>query len=416
MSTDGSLLIGGSPSGFDLVVATKAATGAVSNSTFSGTYYSAALENDASGSTGTTNSIDSYYGSVLGLGEGDGVTHQRLVYFDSSSAFDSTISVPETFNGGAVYNDGSFQNMLGVNGQALLQVGTTTFYSLRINLQAKSTTASGVFINPLGVLNAASYAPITNSAAPGEFVSIFGSGLASGVFTPSSLPLPTKLGGVQVMVNGRLAPLSYVGPTQINILVPYATSEQFVTFQVINNGIGSNQVTLYQNLSAPGVFTGAPSGVGMAAVLHANYAPVTQSSPAKVGETVLLYLTGLGSVTPALNDGTAAPSNPLSNVDESIGVDLYDQNGNDVNASSLPFSGLAPGFAGLYQINFTIPPGLASGPTFLGVGTQDAYTSEGVLYVSSSTSASTQTPGRSSARLALKKTGPRSHDSRRRAF
>jgi len=416
VSTDGSLLIGGSPSGFDLVVATKAATGAVSNSTFSGTYYSAALENDASGSTGTTNSIDSYYGSVLGLGEGDGVTHQRLVYFDSSSAFDSTISVPETFNGGAVYNDGSFQNMLGVNGQALLQVGTTTFYSLRINLQAKSTTASGVFINPLGVLNAASYAPITNSAAPGEFVSIFGSGLASGVFTPSSLPLPTKLGGVQVMVNGRLAPLSYVGPTQINILVPYATSEQFVTFQVINNGIGSNQVTLYQNLSAPGVFTGAPSGVGMAAVLHANYAPVTQSSPAKVGETVLLYLTGLGSVTPALNDGTAAPSNPLSNVDESIGVDLYDQNGNDVNASSLPFSGLAPGFAGLYQINFTIPPGLASGPTFLGVGTQDAYTSEGVLYVSSSTSASTQTPGRSSARLALKKTGPRSHDSRRRAF
>ena len=413
VSADGNILIGGSPTGFDLVVAIKAATGSVSNSTFNGTYYTAALENDASGSASGNNSIDSYYGSTLGLGEGDGIAHQRLLYFNSY-AFDYTTYVPESFSTGAVYNDGTFQNMLGVNGQALLQVGTTTFYSLTINLQAKTTTGSGVFIDPLKIFNAATYAPITNSVAPGEFVSIFGTGLASGVFTPSSLPLPTKLGGVSVTVNGRLAPLSYVGPTQINILMPYATSEQFATFQVTNNQNTSNQVTLYTEPTAPGVFTGAPSGIGNAAVLHANYSPVTQTSPAAIGETVLIYLTGLGSVTPPVGDGTAAPSNPPSTVDDSLSVDIYDQNGNDIFASNLPFSGLAPGFAGLYQINFTVPSGLASGPATLGVGTPDAETSEALIYISGGASANTKPPSRS-VRPGPKKTGPRSRGAQRRS-
>jgi uncharacterized protein (TIGR03437 family) len=189
-------------------------------------------------------------------------------------------------------------------------------------------------------------------------------------------------------VNGQLAPLSYVSPGQINILAPMATTQNFATFQVSNNNVLSNQVTFYNAPTAPGVFTGAPSGIGVAAILHANYTPVTQASPALAGETVLLYLTGLGSVTPAVNDGAAAPSSPLSNVDDpNLEVDLYDQNGND-QLANIAFAGLAPGFAGLYQINFTIPSGLTGGQVSVDVGTSDAYTTEAFTYVGGGASAS----------------------------
>ena len=385
VSADGNIMIGGSPAGFDLIVAIKAATGKVSNSTFQGTYFTAALENDASGLTNGNNFIDSFYGSVLALGQGQAILHDRLVLFNQS-AYDYTAYSNADFSTGAIQKDNFFQIFLGANGQASLQVGISTFYSLTINLQAKSTPASGVFIDPLKVWNAASYAPITNPVAPGEFVSIFGSGLAPGVFTPSALPLPTNLGGVQVKVNGKVAPLSYVGPTQINFLVPFATTDAYATFQVINNGTPSNPVTLYTSLTAPGIFTGAPSGIGNGAVLHADFSAVTQSSPAKIGETVLLYLTGLGAVMPAVGDGAAAPSKPLSTVLENIGVDIADQKGNDPLAT-VSFSGLAPGFAGLYQLNFAIPAGLTTGPASLNVATQDAFSTEAQIYIQGSATA-----------------------------
>ena len=393
VSADGNIMIGGSPAGFDLIVAIKAATGKVSNSTFQGTYFTAALENDASGLANGNNFIDSFYGSVLALGQGQAILHDRLVLFNQS-AYDYTAYSNADFSTGAIQKDNSFQIFLGANGQASLQVGISTFYSLTINLQAKSTPASGVFIDPLKVWNAASYAPITNPVAPGEFVSIFGSGLAPGVFTPSALPLPTNLGGVQVKVNGKVAPLSYVGPTQINFLVPFATTDAYATFQVINNGTPSNPVTLYTSLTAPGIFTGAPSGIGNGAVLHADFSAVTQSSPAKIGETVLLYLTGLGAVTPTVGDGAAAPPKPLSTVLENIGVDIADLKGNDPLAT-VSFSGLAPGFAGLYQLNFAIPAGLTTGPASLNVATQDAFSSEALIYIQGSATASAEPQVRS---------------------
>lgn len=415
VSADGNILLGGSPSGFDLVVGIKAASGSVANSSFQGTYYTAGLENDTSGLVSGNNSIDSFYGSVLGLGQGTGIYHERFFPFNTT-AYDLTGALPENFSTGPVYNDNFSQNLLGINGQALLQIGTTNYYSFVINLQAKSASGTGVFISPTGILNAASYAPITNPVAPGQFVTIFGSGLATGVFAPASLPLPTQLGGVSVTVNGRLAPLSYVGPTQINILVPNATSEAFATFQVNNNNVKSNAVTLYTNFTAPGVFTSPTpaSGIGTAAVLHANYAPVTQASPAKTGETVLLYLTGLGSTTPVVPDGAAAPSSGLAKTDETIFLDLFDQNNKDVNVTSVPFSGLAPGFAGLYQINFVIPAGLASGPCNLDINTMEAYTTESILYVQSTSAGAVAPAAERLIRPSAKRAGARTYRSGQR--
>lgn len=389
VSADGTLLLGGDPNGFDIIFGMQSLSTSATNGVYTGTYYNAALENDASDVADGNNAIDSFYGSNLALGsQGAAISHLRL-YFFGESAYDYTTDEGYNFGSQGSYNDGFYQYQLGVNGQVLLMVGYGSEYSLTVNLLAQSTQATSVFIDPLSIFNAASYAPITNSVAPGEFITIFGSGLASSTQSASSLPLPTTMGTTQVTVNGTAAPLDYVSPTQINFLIPTGTSvtaADFATFQVTNNGVKSNPVTVYLNLTAPGVFTLTnldgtyPPGTGPAAVQHADYSLVTTENPAVAGETLILYVTGLGAVTPPVPDGAAAGSNPVSTVNEDIEIDLYDQNGVDSSATVV-FAGLTPGLAGLYQINFVVPSGVASGPASLGISTNEAYTNEAFLFM-----------------------------------
>jgi uncharacterized protein (TIGR03437 family) len=391
VSSDGTLLLGGDPNGFDLIIGIQSLSGPATNSMYQGTYFNAGLENDASDLTDGNNYIDSFYGSTLALGsQGYTISHQRLTYFNSS-AFDDTFQESPNFAADGAFNDGLYQFELGINGKAVLQVGTGSFYSLSVSLLAQPFQATtSIVIQPQSIFNAGSYAPITNSVAPGEFVTIYGSGFTSEAQSAPGLPLPNRLANVQVTVNGRAAPLDYVGPTQINLIIPFETIEPFATFQVTHNNVASNQVTVYTNLTAPGVFTipsldgtSYPAGVGPAAVTHLDYTVVTPDNPAVAGETLVLYLTGLGAVTPPVSDGAAGSSNPVSNSNEfdSITVDVLDQTGTDAVSPMVYFAGLAPGLAGVYQINFVVPSGLASGPGTVDVSTTEAYTSEAILYL-----------------------------------
>jgi len=389
VSADGSILLGGDPNGFDLIMGIKSLSGSAANSMYQGTYYNAALENDASKLADGDNSIDSFYGSTLALGsQGATISHERLAYFNMA-AYDYTTDGSFDFAADGTYNDGMFQYIMGLDGQAVLIVGTGTTYSMSVNLLAPSSQATSVFIDPLSIFNAASYGPITNSVAPGEFVTIFGLGMSSSTQGAQTLPLPKTLGQTSVTVNGRSAALLYVSPTQINLLVPFATTESFATFQVNNNNALSNAVTVYTSPTAPGVFTltglsgvSYPGGIGPAAVTHLDYKLVTSTNPAVAGETLVLFLTGLGAVTPPVDDGAAGPSNPPSTANEStsIGVDIFDSNGVDSTAN-VGFAGLAPFFAGVNQINFTVPMGVASGEAYVNVSTNEAYTSEAKLFI-----------------------------------
>jgi uncharacterized protein (TIGR03437 family) len=391
VSSDGTFLLGGDPNGFDLIIGIQSLSGSATNSMYHGTYFNAALENDASDELDGNNDIDSFYGSTLALGsQGATISHQRLTYFNQS-AIDDTFAGPLDFASNGTFNDGAYQYELGINGEAVLIVGTGTTYSLSVNLRPEgSLVTTNVFIQPQSIFNAGSYAPITNSVAPGEFVTIYGSGFSSSTQSAHSLPLPTTLGPVQVTVNGVFAPLDYVSPTQINLVIPFETTASYATFQVMNNKVASNQVTVYTNLTVPGVFTipslngtSYPLGIGPAAVTHLDYSVVTPENPAVAGETLVLYLTGLGAVTPSVVDGAAGSSNPTSSSNESgsIGVDVLDQTGTDIDSPSVSFAGLAPGLAGVYQINFVVPSGLASGPGAVDVSTNEAYTSEAILYI-----------------------------------
>jgi len=157
--------------------------------------------------------------------------------------------------------------------------------------------------------------------------------------------------------------------------VPYEVAgDAFAVVQVTNNGVMSNAVTLYNDFSAPGVFTLDGSGTGEAAALHPDGSIVNAQNPAQVGETIAVFVTGLGSVTP----GAMAETEDVLDV-------LVD----DIPAT-VTFSGLAPGFAGLYQLNFVVPSAPDGGP--LGLDIEDtvtaAYNSIATLAVAAPSSAS----------------------------
>jgi uncharacterized protein (TIGR03437 family) len=233
-------------------------------------------------------------------------------------------------------------------------------------VQAPAQAGTGVFLNPLGVVNAASSAPAGNPISPGEFVTLYGSGLAKSDQTATP-PYPASLNGVSVLINNKPAPVRFVSSGQLNVLVPFATTGPTATI-VVNNGVNSNTVTVPVATTSPGIFTIDQSGSGGGAILHADYSPVNAAKPAAGGETVLVFLTGLGTVTPSLTDGTAGNATTLYRADTDVVVYVGGQQ------ATVLFKGQAPGFPGLYQLNVTLPQGLKGpGNLPLAIQTQNAY-------------------------------------------
>ena len=205
-----------------------------------------------------------------------------------------------------------------------------------------------------GVTNAADY---SRDFAPGVIVSIFGTSLASTAAGASRLPLPTTLEGASVeVVDGSRtlnAPLFYVSPTQINAQLPFGLTSSSVQVRVRNAAGASSTDTITILPRAPRLFTKTMDGKGEAIVLHADYKVVSAASPAKPGEIVILYLTGLGAVDPPVAAGAAggdgSEAAPLNLVSAGVSVTV------DGRSADVLFAGLAPYFAGLYQVNFRVP-------------------------------------------------------------
>ena len=374
ISADGNYVLGGSTSGTDMIFGFKSSTGASTvASQLNGTYFISGLDATLSSSN---QFLDSFYGAINTNGDGNLYWHERFNDVYDEATFDNLFNT-------SLSQSSNYITIPGNNGNALLIMGSGTQISLNIGVKATTTVpVSSMYINPLGIVNAASFSPITTSYAPGELVSIFGQ--FSGVATAgiSSLPVATTLGGVQVLINGIAAPVFYVSATQITAMIPYEVTGGSATFKVLANGATSNPVTVYLDLSAPGVYTSTQNGIGAGAVLHANYTPVTTASPAQPGETVLLYLNGLGITTPQVADGAAAPATPLSIFTGDLLLFLDDSVGNGVDPA-IQFAGLAPGYAGLYQINFTLPTrGLQNGNVFIGIETDQATTEMATIAVS----------------------------------
>ena len=246
---------------------------------------------------------------------------------------------------------------------------STSTYDLNVAVAPPGFTGSGVFLNPVGVVNAASLAPVGSPVSPGEYVSLFGVNLAAAAAGAVSFPIPTTLGSVgSVTVNNIPAPLNYVSANQINLLVPFSVTGSTATF-VVTNGTKSNSVDVPLAPTAPGIFFQDSSGANLGVVLHQDFSLVTGAAPATANEVVLIFMTGLGSVNPPVADGSKGPSAPnLALVTTTFSVLIDNQN------APIKYQGLAPGFAGLYQINVQIPAKSTLGPNVpLAISTNEAY-------------------------------------------
>jgi uncharacterized protein (TIGR03437 family) len=222
-----------------------------------------------------------------------------------------------------------------------------------------------------GAVNAA-----TNSGplAPGTLASIYGSNLAPTTAQASTLPLPTTLGGTSVYINGFAAPLLYVSSTQINVQVPWEMG--------LGNGSAPFTV-IVSGPASPGSAPGSPFNGTLGNTISASigaYSPgifialqadgsLTSAKPAGPGDILVVYANGLGPLDNPVASGQPAPLDKLSRTTQLPKVTIGSV------SSEVLFSGLTPGFVGLYQINLRVPPGVTPGtatPLVVSIGGQSA--------------------------------------------
>jgi len=389
-SKDGNFMFGGSPvtsnTPFDFIVGVKT----TANPTLSGLYYQAGIDDYAG-------DLDTYFGSynvIAGAAPQTFLGHERINDFGGSSVYDYTYDDTISLSGNTFSNSYA-KYIVGAGGSVEITAGIGPYLGLSVGLQAPTPTGTGVFLDPTRVVNAGSSAPFTAGIAPGELLTMYGSNLAPpGLVVAPVVPLPTSLGNVQVTIGGFPAAIYYVSPGQIAAIVPYeVTVGSIVQIQVNNNGTLSNVVTNYVANTAPGVFTQNQNGTGYGEIEHLGIgnsaAPagslVTDANPAVAGETLSVYLTGLGAVSLAVADGAAGPSGTLSQTTNTITVDF---NG---TAGTNDFAGLSPGYSALYQLNMTVPTGLTNGPNFLDISGPDAYMGYLLIPIGTATASSSET-------------------------
>jgi len=366
-SADGNVLLGASPGLHDILIGVKSSTAAANNSSWNGNFWSAGLRFDP---TARQPDISSYAGSAAARGQGI-VTLTRRVKALGSGSYDFTGVDGYSLTASGTGPEGLLQIGIGAGGKAVvgssLSLNDPGGYEIDFAVQMNSLSGPGVFLNPQGVTSAASFFPPGAPVSPGEFIALFGTGLAGDTGTAPP-PYPSTLDGVTVLINNLPAPLSSVSASQINCLVPYATEGSTATIVVQNGGATSNAVTVPLAPTSPSVFSVNQSGTGLGAILHADYTAVNAGKPAAAGETVLVFLTGMGAVDPSVPDGTAGGSNPVSDTTASpISVLVAGA------PATVVFSGLAPGFPGLYQMNVTLPSSLpATGNVRLAIQTPNA--------------------------------------------
>jgi uncharacterized protein (TIGR03437 family) len=228
--------------------------------------------------------------------------------------------------------------------------------ALAAGLCAQSSNAPNY--TAAGIVNGASFA---SGLAPNTIGSVFGTNLSWGTQTvgASNMPggvMPTTLGDVEVYFGGWPAYLYYVSPLQINFLVPCSLLPGTFQFWVDRQGTIGPYVTVTLQNAAPAIFQ-YPAGTAIAT--HLDGALVSTAAPATAGEIVTLWATGLGSTNPELEDGVLpAAAQPLSQ------MNLFEIqiNGAALDSSATLYAGVAPGYAGLYQVNVQLPDPLPANP------------------------------------------------------
>ncbi len=253
---------------------------------------------------------------------------------------------------------------------------TVTAQASATGLTSATTQISGSIIpnsvpviNPGGTVHA--FTPQTGqSLAPGTWMAVYGTNLANQLDINNVSVFPTTLIGTSVIIGGEEAPLEFVSTGQVNALIPYdLTAGQTYEVIVNNNGALSTPVPLQTGMVAPGV---AAYVSGFAEAQHgADYSLITESSPAKPGEYIIIYLLGMGPTTMTVISGQPSPAGALTTNQPTVTL-------NGENVTNIPYSGLTPTAVGLYQINLEVPADAPNGDLTL-IVTEAGMTTPAVI-------------------------------------
>ena len=207
--------------------------------------------------------------------------------------------------------------------------------------------------SPLRIVNAASIRA-EQPVAAGSWVSAFNENIGFpnvSTIDNVTIPLQKTLGGVTVSVDGIPAPLNYVSFAQINFLIPYGVAPGLRPI-VVNTSTNTYSGTVRIVSGAPGLFTKDTNTPPRGAILNQDGSENSSTRLAIRGQAISIYATGSGSLDRSVADGEATPRSPLINTISKPQVFI---GGVEVPAESVEFSGLAPDWVGLWQINVRIP-------------------------------------------------------------
>ncbi len=297
-------------------------------------------------------------GSVSGVNAISG-----LLQFDGRSAVTGNWSVALNGSAASVSVSGQYSVTSGCAASATVTDSSGVSYSMAFIVTSADAAGFTVDIGTLAaVFSAAGHSAFTNpglalasaanglSAAtpPGSIFALYGSNLATANSQPNNVPLPTTVLTTTATVNGEAVPLFYVSPSQVNAQMPLDIQPGLATVVVSVGSTMSNSAAFIVPATAvPGIFL---YGNNRAVVQNHDLSLNSPTSPAKVGEVVVAYLTGGGPVNAAgpWNTGHASP-NGSSPVTESVGITVGGQ------TAVVNYVGLTPTLVGLYQANFVIP-------------------------------------------------------------
>ena len=162
-------------------------------------------------------------------------------------------------------------------------------------------------------------------------------------------------------IGGKNAAILYVGPGQINAQVPVdvPAGQQAVVVKSVVGASTSFNVTVAA--TAPAIFF---SAAGAAVLKNADFSVVSAANPAKAGDVILVYCTGLGATSASLATGTVVPSTTTANASVPVTATIGGK------PATVTYAIASPGFAGLYQVALTVPAGVTgSSPIVLTQGT-----------------------------------------------
>jgi uncharacterized protein (TIGR03437 family) len=189
-----------------------------------------------------------------------------------------------------------------------------------------------------GIVNAASS---QSAIAPGSLISIYGVNLAPGAAAAISLPLPLSLNGTSVTINGIAAPLVFVSGGQINAQVPFEVPPGSASLSIRAGALKSAPVSFTVQAVAPGVLPVVQNCL--------DGAVNSKQSPVQVGQLITLWVTGQGPVDSPIATGDAAPADPIALPLADVRAQIGGQD------AQVVFAGMAPGLAGLMQVNVMVP-------------------------------------------------------------